>query len=593
MGGRSYSIALAALAALALAACAGPASAECKLMKLAELPITMTGTAPMVTARLNGQDVRLLADSGAFFSMLTPGAVQRLGLKTTSAPFGFYLRGVGGAEDARVTHVKDLSLAGHTLGEADFLVGEGAGGADGMLGENILNVVDVEYDLANGVIRLFKTQGCGSSPLAYWAQGKPYSVVNIEETSAGHRQIKATAKLNGSSIELLFDTGSWRSILTTQAAARAGVKRDSADAVTAGVVHGIGRKSVESWIAPFDSLAIGDEKIEHTRLRVGSIELETADMLLGADFFLSHRILVSNSQRKLYFTYNGGPVFRLDQAPVEPLTATADQPPAPAAAAAAPDADEPKDADGYTRRGDAFLGRRDFARAIADFSKAAELEPKEPKHLVDRAAAHLGNNQPFLASADLDQALTIKSDYVPALLERGRLRLAGRDLAGAQKDFDAAAQADPNARLAIARAYERVNLNEQILSQLDIWIAGHPKDENLPFALNERCRARVLMNRDLDKAQGDCDQANKLKPYTSPFLDTRGLLRLRLGQLDGAIADFNESLKYQPKAAWSLYGRGVAELKKGDKAKADADMQAAAAIAPRLPDEARRLGFTS
>jgi hypothetical protein len=32
-------------------------------------------------------------------------------------------------------------------------------------------------------------------------------------------------------------------------------------------------------------------------------------MLLGADFFLSHRIFVSNEQHKVYFTYNGGPVF--------------------------------------------------------------------------------------------------------------------------------------------------------------------------------------------------------------------------------------------------------------------------------------------
>ena len=37
-------------------------------------------------------------------------------------------------------------------------------------------------------------------------------------------------------------------------------------------------------------------------------------MLIGADFFLSHRIYVASSQRKLYFTYNGGPVFNLARA---------------------------------------------------------------------------------------------------------------------------------------------------------------------------------------------------------------------------------------------------------------------------------------
>ena len=32
-------------------------------------------------------------------------------------------------------------------------------------------------------------------------------------------------------------------------------------------------------------------------------------MLVGADFLRSHRTLVSHSQRKIYYTYTGGPVF--------------------------------------------------------------------------------------------------------------------------------------------------------------------------------------------------------------------------------------------------------------------------------------------
>jgi hypothetical protein len=39
------------------------------------------------------------------------------------------------------------------------------------------------------------------------------------------------------------------------------------------------------------------------------------DMVLGADFFLTHRIYVANNQQKMYFTYNGGPVFDLSRNP--------------------------------------------------------------------------------------------------------------------------------------------------------------------------------------------------------------------------------------------------------------------------------------
>jgi hypothetical protein len=53
------------------------------------------------------------------------------------------------------------------------------------------------------------------------------------------------------------------------------------------------------------------------------------DMLIGADFFLSHRIYVANSQRKLYFTYNGGPVFNLTAEPQGPDNDRAPNSPVP------------------------------------------------------------------------------------------------------------------------------------------------------------------------------------------------------------------------------------------------------------------------
>jgi hypothetical protein len=53
------------------------------------------------------------------------------------------------------------------------------------------------------------------------------------------------------------------------------------------------------------------------------------DMLLGADFFLSHHILISNSQHKLYFTYNGGPVFDLTMGAAAPPPPAAPPDPSP------------------------------------------------------------------------------------------------------------------------------------------------------------------------------------------------------------------------------------------------------------------------
>ena len=53
---------------------------------------------------------------------------------------------------------------------------------------------------------------------------------------------------------------------------------------------------------------------------------------------------------------------------------------------------------------------------------------------------------------------------------------------------------------------------------------------------------------------------------------------MRLGELDNAIADYDAALKLNPKLAASLYGRGLAKLKKGDTGGGNADITAAKAI---------------
>ena len=66
-------------------------------------------------------------------------------------------------------------------------------------------------------------------------------------------------------------------------------------------------------------------------------------------------------------------------------------------------------------------------------------------------------------------------------------------------------------------------------------------------------------------------------PYT---LDSRGLVYLKLGQFDPAIADYTAVLKEVPDFADLLYGRGLAKRKKGDAAGGQADIAAAKALRP-------------
>ena len=503
-----------------------------------------------------------------------------------------------------VGSVKDFGFAGLKLGKADFLIGgrNVSSDIDGFLGQNILGGVEVEYDLANGALRLFKAKDCPTEVIAYWATSARPGILPISRMTPTDRHITASGKVNGQPIRVMFDTGAGRSVLRRQTAERIGIRRDGDGVVSGGLSWGFGSKLAETWIVPVDSFEIADEKVQHTRLRIADITLDAADMLIGADFFLSHRVMISSTQHRLYFTYNGGPVFRLDRtdeqeepggdAPPEP--ARSETASAPSASKAVEPAAAALDAAGYSRRGAAFMARRDFPNAIADFSKAAELEPKEARHLYDRALARLQNRQPVLGMADLGEALKLKPDDQDALLLRGELYLSTRDPVRARADFDAVlrqAPNDPKLRMRIADTYVQWSEFQTALTEYDQAIAAYPKGAPA-IALNNRCWARAVWGKELEKALADCDAALKKGPRTSSMLDSRGLVLLRMGQYDAAIDTYDDAIRLQPKSAWSLYGRGVAKHRKGLKAEGDADLQAAAVLAPGLAARAKRLGVS-
>ncbi|MDP9012985.1 MAG: aspartyl protease family protein [Pseudomonadota bacterium] len=615
-GTGKFGYAAAVIAMLAMPFCAAVTFAKCNLAKIVDLPVTMVDMHPMVTAKINGTDASFIADSGAFYSMLTPAAAAEFNLKTYAAPWGLVVDGIGGAAGGlSAATVKVFTLAGVPIHDVQFLVGgsEVGGGGAGVLGQNVFRIADVEYDLAKGVIRLIHEDGCKKTNLAYWANGtgEPYSVMDIEWTTPLSPHTTGTAEINGAKIRVMFDTGAATSVLSLRAAERAGVKIDTPGVNEAGYWRGIGRGMTKTWIAPFVSFRLGQEEVRNTRLRIGQSIIDSADMLIGADFFLSHRLYVASGQHRLYFTYNGGPVFNLNSPPAPPRAsqATSAEPAPPSqpegnptiASNAAPPAsspNEPQDAAAYSRRGTAFAARRDFTHAIADLTRACELAPDEPNYFYERGIARLESPEPVAALADFDQAIKLKPDHIPALVVRAEIRLRRNDAAMAIEDLDSAdrfASKEADARLRMAEAYLHADVLPQAVAQLDLWIAAHRDDSRLARALNERCWARGLAGQDLPKALDDCNLALRLtgKSNTarSRVLDGRGLVRLRLGDYEKSAADYDESLKLNAKNAWSFYGRGVGKFRRGKTIEGQADMAAATALWPPIADAFQRHGI--
>jgi tetratricopeptide (TPR) repeat protein/predicted aspartyl protease len=569
----------------------------------------MAGTRPIITAKINGEEVRFILDSGAFWSEITAAAAEQFKLGTRPL-YGLMLKGVGGTASASVATVKKFDLGGAKLSNTEFVVGgsEVGAGAIGLLGQNFLEKFDVEYDLANGIIRLLVDTDCSHVNLAYWlTPDQPYSVMEISKTTLKEPHTAASVYINGIRTHVFFDTGAATSVLSLKAAARAGVKLGTPGVVEAGYTFGIGRGTVKSYIATFDSLKFGDEgeEIKHARLRMADLDLGSTDMLIGSDFFLSHRVFVANSQHRLYFTYNGGPVFNLSaQRPAaaqsEQSDSSASPPSSPddavTAAADAKKPDQPADAAALVRRGAASAARHDYEQALADLNRAIELEPTNAEYLYQRGRVFWAKRDGPSARADFDHALELDPTHLQARMARAEFRAAAKDVPGAKADLDfvdGVAAKPSNVRFEMARVYESVELFEAAILQYDSWIPAHPQDVLLATAYDRRCVDRALVGQDLAKALADCNLAVGLIPKTAQgaFLGNRGLVRFRLGDYDKSIADFSASLLLRPNNAWVLYGRGLAKLRKNQPTESSIDIAAAEKIAPKISERYAHYGI--
>lgn len=569
----------AAVGALALLGAAS-AQAKCQVEYL-QLPVRMEGSRAIATLGINGTQIPMVVDTGFFYSVLTRATTEQLGLRLEPLPFGFRVEGLAGyMEDPRKTTVSRVQFLGGELRNIQFLVGGNDSGLGGMglLGRNILSVFDTEYDLAHGVIRfVFPNADCGDANMAYWAGDTPVSEIELmRDRSEQTPAIRALVMVNGHETAAMFDTGA-STMVSLHAAKRAGIEETALKPL--GDLYGVGKGRVKGWTAAFDSIALGGETVLHNRLEVSNFNASDFDMLVGIDFFLSHHIYVSRKRARMFFTYNGGPVFARNMREKD--------------AAPAPVADG-LSADELFRRGAASLSRNELAAALADLDRACALEPDNAAFHATRAVAHQRMRDFPQALADLDAALALDPRLDEARLQRAWLPRAGAGDAQALDDLaflDDRLPPQSNLRAGMARRYDDLAQPSAAIRQWTLWIANHPDDIMVPGAKNGRCWARMVANTELDQALADCNDAIDDDEKDVHRRDSRGWLYLRLDKPAKARADFDIALAQRPAAAWSLYGRALAHLRLGETTAAQTDLAAARQAEPKIDAKVKSLGF--
>ena len=210
----------------------------------------------------------------------------------------------------------------------------------------------------------------------------------------------------------------------------------------------------------------------------------------------------------------------------------------------------------FYQRGNAYRAKGDNDRAILDYNQALSADPNNVSVYNNRAVAYFNKGDYDSAIADYNHAIAIDPKHLYAYIGRS-------ESYGQKKDYG------------------------QAIADLNKAIELDPKNAG---AFNGRCWYNAVMGQH-EAALADCNRSLALQP-SDATLDSRGFVYLKLGQLDNAIADYNAALKANPKLATSLYGRGVAETKKGNADAGNADIAAATAIQADIAARMASLGIT-
>ncbi len=103
--------------------------------------------APIVAAvEINGAALRLIVDTGAERTMISPAAVARAGLSAAGGR-PVQIRGVTGSAVGSELVVPQMDVAGARVGPLHVIVHDaGAGGADGLLGRDVIDFFTLTVD---------------------------------------------------------------------------------------------------------------------------------------------------------------------------------------------------------------------------------------------------------------------------------------------------------------------------------------------------------------------------------------------------------------------------------------------------------------
>lgn len=265
----------------------------------------------------------------------------------------------------------------------------------------------------------------------------------------------------------------------------------------------------------------------------------------------------------------------------------------------------------YASRGDAYVENKQYVEAIADFDKAVMLAPKDADHLVGRARAkrlkgdragaladytkahELDATLPAVAAnlSDADKAETARHDFKRLM---GKIAESSKQLTESSAALIKAERAQKKAedrlrRLLVgdkrtdAQILEEFenDLKSDVLDEEDYFDHAHvlARQEKYAQAIVDCTKAIALKadysdaynfrgvlyetTKDFERAFADYDKAVSIRPKSGTYLRNRGDIHYELKRFNEAWADYDKAVADDPKEALNYFKRGNASFQRG------------------------------
>ena len=171
-----------------------------------------------------------------------------------------------------------------------------------------------------------------------------------------------------------------------------------------------------------------------------------------------------------------------------------------------------------------------------------------------------------IAISWLDSAIKLSPTNASYWINRGTAKLEKMDKTSASADFEEALKLDPENSLAMHNLATLKSAGESEASE-KLLTEAIEKNKNLPYPRAERAYLRLQKN-DLKGALEDYNEVIRLEPKQEENYINRGLVKEKMKNFQGALNDFSKAIELDEKndKAWLCHGNIMSKLNRWTEA---------------------------